>query len=100
MIKNFEKQKGKQSYLSLFIRDYLISHKEAYPYEIYKAYKSFRKITPQTFYTYIWTLEKLGLIVRTGRTEPSTKGRFNKVYYKINPSKIDDENWINPKAKV
>lgn len=100
MIKNFEKTKGKQSYLSLFIRDYLLGVKEAYPYQIYQEYKKIRKITPQTFYTYIWVLEKLGLIIRTGKTEPSSKGKFDRVYYKINPYKVDDEAWVNPKAKI
>jgi len=105
----------------LFIRDYLLKHKEAYPYEIWKALVEARKkvfqyrveildipkamkrlmrvpvCTYQSFRTnYIRNLRWLGLI-EVVREERVNK-RYSRRYYRIVPGMEDDERWIAPQA--
>jgi len=93
---------------SLFIRDYLMEKGEAYPFEIYMALKRKREElgikvgTYTSFYRYIWLLEKFGLIRRTGRVEPASRGagktlrRLHRVYYELVPELVNDERWYAP----
>jgi hypothetical protein len=117
---------------SLFIRDYLMEKREAYPFEIYQALKAARKKafelgwfseatmgkrdeafvgSPINFYKYIWTLEKLGLIERTGRVEPAFRGRRGetkselpsekwRTYYRIAEGKENAKEWFNPQRAL
>lgn len=87
---------------SIFIRDYLLNHRETYPYEIYKVLKNervFRNIkigSPNTFYKYINILKKLGLIQKTGKEEDSSKKGLKRIYYKIVESNANSPMWNNP----
>jgi len=114
----------------LFIHDFLMLKGVAYPYEIYRALREARRLlhklsfgkfseftgSPINFYKYIWCLERLGLIERTGRIEPSFRlvgekeqkrkgsrlpSRFWRRYYRIKPGKepITPE-WLNPQKYV
>jgi hypothetical protein len=102
---------------SLFIRDYLLEKGEAYPFEIYRALKKVREGlglhvgSPVNFYKYIYALEKLGLIERTGRIEPAfrswrgaTKSRLPRekwrTYYRIAKGKENAEEWLNPQRAL
>jgi len=102
---------------SLFIRDYLKLKGEAYPFEMYRALKSCRlKIrelmmlppvivgSPTSFYRYIWILEKLGFIKRTGRIKrakfPHLKRRFWRRYYMLVEEYADDPRWSNPQKAI
>jgi hypothetical protein len=106
---------------SLFIRNYLQLKGEAYPFEIYRTLEYIRKErlgihvgSPINFYKYIWTLEHLGLIERTGRVEPAFRGgtesrlprRLWRTYYRLvprdrvpRPEKYD-EWWLNPQKAM
>jgi len=82
---------------SQFIRDYLLEKEEAYPYEIYRAYKNtypHRKGNAHTFYRLIAIMRDIGLIQRSGRVEKGLN--FDRVYYKINTKNINSKKWINP----
>jgi len=93
---------------SLFIRDYLQKHGEAYPFEVYRALKEKRKkLGLKTgsyinFYRYFWLLEKLELIRRTGKVEPAERGlgetsrRLFRVYFELVPENINHPAWFNP----
>lgn len=104
---------------SLFIRDYLREHGPTYPFKIYQALKEARRRVwgerayvgrAANFYKYIWCLERLGLIRRTGKIEPSRRGRggifpqpkkkFWRVYYEIVPERIADPAWLNPQKAL
>jgi hypothetical protein len=98
----------------LFIRDYLLQHRTAYPFQIYRALVEARKSvgvavgSPINFYKYIWCLEQLGLIRRTGRVEPSTidhtrkrlPRRLWRIYFEIVPGKEDDPAWLHPQKEI
>ena len=74
-----------------FIRDYLMEHGEAYPYEIYLALKDEREFrgfkigSPTNLYRYFYILRELGAIRKTGKTEPSSRGGYDRIYYEITP---------------
>jgi DNA-binding PadR family transcriptional regulator len=81
---------GRRILLSLFIRDYLMEHGEASPYDIVKAIKENleekerRKVSYQNVRNYFYLLRKLGLIEPSGRVEPSSKPYLQpKIYYKL-----------------
>jgi len=91
----------------VFIRDYLLEHKEAYCQEIWRALKKERQkfglkvCTYHSFYNnYIRILKKLGLITEVRRetgTRPELKQR---VYYKITPGRENDPRWVAPQAAL
>jgi len=86
-----------------FIRDYLLEHGEAYPYEIYKALQAEKekpKGSYQNIRNYFFWLQELGLI-RFVREEPSRNPKFKpKRYYALVKEKIDDLAWRNPRRHL
>lgn len=93
---------------SLFIRDFLIEHREANPYEIYSELSkvqeqegiSKRKNLYQNIRNYFYWLRKLGLIHPT-RTEPSRNPAFkDKQFYEIVKRKSRSKHWINPRKAL
>jgi DNA-binding PadR family transcriptional regulator len=78
-------------FLSLFIRDYLMEHGEACPYDIVRALRDLikeegwkRRISYSNIRTTFWWLKKLGLIEPSGRVEPSSKPYLEpKIYYTL-----------------
>jgi len=88
--------------VGLFIRDYLLEHGKASAYEIWKAWKKFKKErglkppTYQSFHDYIYRLKRIGLIYEAG-TAPS-KGRFPKKLLAIMPGKEDSPEWVSLQA--
>ncbi len=90
-----------------FIRDYLLREGEAYAHEIYRALKDekeFRGLTmgsTTNFYRYFYILRNLGAVQKTGRTEPSSRSGFDRVYYKITAGfESRDEIWDNPQKEM
>lgn len=90
----------------LFIRDYLVKHREGYPQQMWRALKSARTEreiicgTYQSFrMNYIYVLKKLGLIrpVRRERIHPKW---FPRTYYSIVPGKEDDPRWAHPQIAL
>jgi len=90
----------------LFIRDYLVEHKEAFPQEIWRALREKRKEkgimygSYQSFrVNYIYVLKKLGLIepVRRRRVHPKW---FPRQYYRIVSGMEDDPRWAHPQIAL
>lgn len=96
----------------LFIREYLLTHGEASPYDVYKELKTLlieaglpkrgmKWGSYQSVRNYFWWLEKLGLITPV-REEPASKPFLHKkIYYKLTrkgmelpPESIE---WSNPR---
>lgn len=79
----------------LYIREFLLTVGEAYPYWVYKCFK---KIKPSTSYQsiarYFWILRKIGVIEET-RTEKSMS-RFDRKYFRIVPGMEDHPAWLHP----
>jgi len=100
---------------SQFIREYLLEHGEAYPYEVFKALREvLRSIglpargikwgSYQNMRNYFYWLEKLGLIEPV-RTEPSSNPNLqNKIYYRLTRKGIetppDSLEWTNPRRAL
>ncbi len=82
-----------------WIRGYLLTFGEGYPYGMWKTWKEFAeqiRIKPGTytsFARYMWILKKLGLIIPS-RTEV-TKG-IPRTYYIIKPGMEDSPIWVRP----
>jgi hypothetical protein len=78
------------------IKQYLMDMGEGSPYDFYKCFK---KVRPTLSYKnvvyYFYLLHRAGLIERV-RTEPSSKGGFDKTIYRIVPGKEDDPGWFHP----
>ena len=89
----------------VFIRDYLLEHKESYPMEIWRALKkargSIKVCSYQSFVSnYIWVLKQLGLIEKV-RTEPASNPVFfDRVYYCITPGKEKSQKWSHPQKSL
>jgi len=83
-----------------WIRYYLLTFKEDYPYKMWKEYTQFATqlgINPGTytsFKTYIWILKQLGLI-RLIRREKVKRG-FRKSFYTITPGMENSPLWRSP----
>ena len=87
-----------------FIRDFLLRHGEAYPNQVYSAfrkeYKKERYVTSYaSFRKYFYILKELGLIEFL-REEPSSKGGFSRRIYRITPGKEDSEKWLSPQVEL
>ena len=91
---------------SIFIREYLKTYKEDYPYNIWRRLKEFKKTagkkcgSPVNFNNTIWNLSKLGLIKQTGRVEPADYPGKERHYYALVGSKINDPAWNNPRKAL
>jgi len=90
-----------------FIRDYLLKAGEAYPHEIYRTLKDekeFRGLSTGSvtnFYRYFYILRKLGAVQKTGRTEPSSRGGMDRVYYRVTVEFEErDKLWSNPQKAL
>ena len=89
----------------IFIQNYLIEHKEAYPMEIWRALKeargSIKVCSYQSFVSnYIWVLKQLGLIEKV-RTEPASNPKFfARTYYRITPRKEKSRKWAHPQKSL
>lgn len=88
----------------IFIRDFLIEHKEGYPMEIWRALKevrgSIKVCSYSSFRNYIWVLKQLGLIEKV-RTEPASNPAFHdRVYYRITPGEEKSEKWAHPQKSL
>jgi hypothetical protein len=90
----------------LFIRDYLVEQRAAYPQQMWRALKSVRAErevicgTYQSFrVNYIYVLKKLGLIrpVRRERIHPKW---FPRTYYSIVPGMEEDPRWVHPQIAL
>jgi hypothetical protein len=86
---------------SLFIRDYLLEHKEAYAQQIWRALREQRKKLNIYYGSYnsFWVnyfrnLIALGLIEEV-RRETSARGLKKRKYFRIKPGYEDDPRWIN-----
>lgn len=95
--------------LGLFIRDYLLTRGEAYPYEVYRAYKEAVSATgrrPRASYqnvrNYFFWLSRLGLI-EPSRAEPPSNPDLKEPrrYYRLTakglatpPTALE---WVNPR---
>ncbi|MEM2613237.1 MAG: hypothetical protein QXO15_03300 [Nitrososphaerota archaeon] len=91
----------------LFIRDYLLEHKRAYPQEIWRALKKVRSefglhtCSYENFWrNYIYVLRKLGLIRPVGVIRPSHPKWFPRVLYEIVPGMEDHEAWAHPQIAL
>ena len=89
----------------IFIRDYLLEHKEAYPMEIWRALKeargSIKVCSYQSFQSnYIWVLKKLGLIQKTKSTLASNPKFYDRIYYRITPEKEKSRKWMHPQKSL
>jgi DNA-binding PadR family transcriptional regulator len=94
-----------------FIRDYLMEHKTASAYEMWKALKAARATYGLTYKkepiivcryesflrNYIYVLKKLGLI-QLVRKEPSERAgaKLPRHYYRITPGRENDPRWRHP----
>jgi len=79
--------------VGMFIRDFLREHRESYPSEIHREYKStyrgqktlkgrtYRLCTYNSFMTYVSKLILAGLVERTGRTEVSDNPKAEALGY-------------------
>jgi len=93
--------------LGLFIRDYLMQKGEAYPYEIFRAYREeqkkhgWKKSSYHSFWRYFYILRELGLIRRSGKTK---KGKYEntleQVYYRAVKRRINSPLWKTPQKKL
>lgn len=91
----------------LFIRDYLLKHKTAYPQEIWRALKKKRSelkiytCTYESFWrNYIYVLRKLGLIRRVRKVKPTKAEWFPKTLYMITPGMENDPRWSHPQIAL
>ncbi len=94
---------------SLFIRNFLLDHGEAYPYQVYKALRARlkeegypkRRGFYQSIRNYFYWLKELGLI-EVSRTAPADRAILkDRSYYKIITSKADDlALWKNPRGAL
>jgi len=82
----------------LAIREYLSYVGEGYPYEFYICFK---RVKPSTSYEsvrrYFYILKRIGLIEPV-RREPSSKGGFDRTYYRI--VIYDDPRWFAPQEAL
>jgi len=89
-----------------FIREFLLTRKEGYAYEIWKALKEERRrwglVRPsyRAFWNYFLILQKLGLIrvVRVERGLP--KARWWRKYYEITPDMREHPAWFAPQKAL
>jgi hypothetical protein len=83
-----------------WVRGYLLTFREDYPYSMWREYTQFAGflgINPGTymsFKTYIWILKGLGLI-RLVRRERVVRG-FRKSFYAITPGMENSPLWRSP----
>lgn len=89
----------------LFIRDYLLRHRSAYPQEIWRALKKERAKANiycgsyQSFrVNYIYVLKKLGLIRPVRKEKAGNPKWFDRIYYEITPGKEMDPRWAHPQT--
>lgn len=96
-----------ESRTSPFIREYLLQHEEACPYEVYEALRTLRREmkmnipSSKNIYFYFWVLRKLGLIefTREGEVADSPLGRregLKKRYFRIRRDLAGSKMWKNP----
>jgi len=84
---------------SLFVRDFLLSYKESYPYQIWKNLKTAKKglhcCSYQSFMNLWGRLEKLDLVIFV-REEKGLNPTFkNRKIYTLNPQNINSNFWKN-----
>jgi hypothetical protein len=80
----------------LAIRQYLMDMGEGSPYDFYKCFKKFKPtVSYKNVAYYFYLLHRAGLIQRV-RSEPSSRGGFDKSIYRIVPGKEDDPGWLHP----
>ena len=89
----------------VFIQNYLVEHKEAYPMQIWRALKeargSIKVCSYQSFVSnYIWVLRKLGLLQKTRTTPASNPVFYDRVYYRITPGKEKSRKWLHPQKSM
>jgi len=91
----------------IFIRDYLLEHKEAYVQEIWRALKEARKKANihygsyQSFrVNYIYVLKKLGLIRPVRKEKAENPKWFDRTYYEIVPGREMDPRWAHPQTAL
>lgn len=92
----------------LFIRDYLLKKREAYPQQIWRELKKARATmgVSTTSYScfcknYIYVLKKLGLIEPV-RREPNPRNPkwWHRTYYRIVPGRERDPRWAHPQIAL
>ena len=85
----------------LWIRSHLLTVGADYVYRMWKLFNHHLKamglpeVSYKSFRNYIYLLKKNKLIIPVS-TAPSSKHGKPRVYYAINPSKINDPAWSNP----
>jgi len=91
----------------LFIREYILNNGPASAWELWKAWRDFKRSlgrkgpTYQSFWqNYIYPLRTLGLLVVAG-TEPAEYANSKtKVLLDVNHARIDEDAWFDPKAAL
>lgn len=86
-----------------FVRDYL-RNGPSYIHKIWRTHKNWCEkmgYTPpayDSFRSYFWYLKKLNLVERDH--EEKTNWGADRIYYRLNPKKLDDSAWVNPRKKI
>lgn len=96
----------------LFIREYLLKHREAYPQEIWRELKKAREeifgVKGRKLYVgsydsfrrnYIYVLKQLGLIEEVREEKPRNPKWYRRKIVRITPGREDDLAWINPQKE-
>lgn len=90
----------------IFVRDFLLSYKEAYCYEVWKALKRAREekglIAPthRSFWNTWSILRKLELIRLVRVERPLPQAKWYRRYFQIVPGMEDDPAWIHPQVAM
>lgn len=85
-----------------FVRGYLKEKGPSYVQEMWRAFKSwcrswgYEPASYESFRSYFWNLKELGLVEKD-REEESPFGE-NRIYYKINPARVDHPAWEDPRG--
>lgn len=86
-----------------FVRDYLQENGPSHIYEIWRAYrnrcekKGYEPANYDNLRSYFWHLKELGLVERDHEEESGWGA--NRIYYRLNPEKLNNPAWANPRRR-
>lgn len=87
-----------------FVKDYLRENGPSHIYAIWVAFRNLcekKGYTPATydnFRSYFWHLKKHGLVEKHHKEK--TSWGEDRIYYRLNPNKLDDPAWVNPRRRL